>query len=113
MWLKANNNHTLLTLKNTKPGPWEKFKLERFEKLWEGVTPKGVNRTKALKFRQYMRNHVLQKFHKRSKEQWANADKGHYNHGFSSKDQFLTKDNCRKYWMGELQKDIREAETWS
>ena len=88
-------------------------KLERFERLWEGVTPKGINRTKALKFRQYMRNHVLQKFHKRSKEQWANADKGHYNHGFSSKDQFLTKDNCRKYWMGELQKDIREAETWS
>ena len=43
-------------------------KLERFERLWEGVTPKGVNRTKALKFRQYMRNHVLQKFHKRSKE---------------------------------------------
>ena len=88
-------------------------KLERFERLWEGVTPKGINRTKALKFRQYMRNHVLQKFHKRGKEQWANADKGHYNHGFSSKDQFLTKDNCRKYWMGELQKDIREAETWS
>ena len=83
-------------------------KLARFEKLWDGVTPKGVNRTKALKFRQYMRNHVLQKFHKRRKDQWANADKGHYNHGFSSKDQFLTKDNCRKYWMGELQKDIRE-----
>ena len=53
-------------------------KLERFERLREGVTPKGVNRTKALKFRQYMRNHVLEKFHKRGKEQWANADKGHY-----------------------------------
>ena len=88
-------------------------KLARFEKLWNGVTPKGENRTKALKFRQYMRNHVMQKFHKRRKDQWANADKGHYNHGFSSKDQFLTKENCRKYWMGELQKDIREAETWS
>ena len=25
--------------------------LERFERLWEGVTPKGINRTKALKFR--------------------------------------------------------------
>ncbi len=69
-------------------------KLARFENLWNGVTPKGENRTKALKFRQYMRNHVLQKFHKRRK------------------DQFLTKENCRKYWMGELQKDIKEAETF-
>ena len=51
-------------------------KLARFERLWDGVTPKGQNRIKALKFRQYMRNHVMQKFHKRRKDQWANADKG-------------------------------------
>ncbi len=44
-------------------------KLARFEKLWDGVTPKGVNRTKALKFRQYMRNHFLKKSHKRRKDQ--------------------------------------------
>ncbi len=44
-------------------------KLARFEKLWDGDTPKGVNRTKALKFRQYMRNHVLQNFHKLRKDQ--------------------------------------------
>ncbi len=54
-------------------------KLERFERLWEGVTPKGVNRSKAIRFRQYMRQHVLQKFHKRQKGQFASADKGHFN----------------------------------
>ena len=37
----------------------------QFERLWAGETPKGVNRTKALKFRQYMKQHVLQKYHKR------------------------------------------------
>ncbi|HIC49963.1 MAG: hypothetical protein CXX69_01235 [Candidatus Thalassarchaeum betae] len=87
-------------------------KLECFERLWEGVTPKGVNRSKGLKFRQYMRQHVLQKFHKRRKNQFASADKGHYNHSFSSKDQYLTKENCRKYWMGELQREIRDSETF-
>ena len=87
-------------------------KLERFERLWSGVTPKGINRSKSIKFRQYMRQHVLQKFHKKKKDQWASADKGHFNHNFSSKDQFLTKQNCRKYWMGELQKEIRDSETF-
>ena len=87
-------------------------KLVRFERLWDGVTPKGVNRSKSLKFRQYMRQHVLQKFHKKSKDQYASADKGHYNHSFSSKDQYLTKVNCRKYWMGELQREIRDSETF-
>ena len=87
-------------------------KLDRFERLWDGVTPKGFNRSKSIKFRQYMRQHVLQKFHKRRKDQWATADKGHFNHSFSSKDQFLTKENCRRYWMGELQKEIRDSETF-
>ena len=87
-------------------------KLERFERLWDGVTPKGINRSKSIKFRQYMRQHVLQKFHKKKKDQWASADKGHFNHNFSSKAQFLTKETCRKYWMGELQKEIRDSETF-
>ena len=87
-------------------------KLARFERLRDGVTPKGENRSKSQKFRQYMRQHVLQKFHKRSKDQYASADKGHYNHSFSSKDQYLTKENCRKYWMGELQREIRDSETF-
>ena len=30
-------------------------KEKQFDDLWEGVTPNGVNRTKALKFRQYTR----------------------------------------------------------
>ena len=72
----------------------------QFERLWAGETPKGVNRTKALKFRQYMKQHVLQKYHKRRKEQFASADKGHYNHSFTSKHMFLTKENCREILDG-------------
>ena len=34
-------------------------KLEQFERLWEGVTPNGINRQKTLKFQQYMKQHVL------------------------------------------------------
>ena len=33
-------------------------KEKQFNDLWDGVTPKGVNRTKALKFRQYILEHV-------------------------------------------------------
>ena len=87
-------------------------KLERFERLWEGATPKGVNRTKALKFRQYMRNHVLQKFHKRKPTQFTSVQDNHYNHNFSRKEHFLTKENCKKYWMGELQAEIKESENF-
>ena len=72
----------------------------------------GLNRSKSLKFRQYLRNHVMQKFHKRKKDQWVSVNQGHYNHAFSSKDQFLTKENCRKYWMGEMQREIEVAESW-
>ena len=41
----------------------EEFDTKRaqFSNLWDGITPKGVNRTKALKFRQYIREHVRQK----------------------------------------------------
>ena len=34
--------------------------IERFEKMWDGITPNGVNRTKAQKFRQYILEHVRQ-----------------------------------------------------
>ena len=60
----------------------------QFDRLWEGITPKGVNRSKALKFRQYIREHVRQK------------------------KVAMTRENCEKYWMGELQKEMREAETF-
>ena len=86
-------------------------KLEQFERLWEGVTPNGINRQKSLKFQQYMKQQVLQKFHKKTNDQFASVDKGHFNHNFSS-NQFLTKENCKKYWMGELQKEIEESETF-
>ena len=67
---------------------------EQFNNLWDGITPKGVNRSKMLKFRQYIREHVRQKLGK---------SKG--------KDQ-LNRENCEKYWMGELQKEMHEAETF-
>ena len=35
-------------------------KEKQFNDLWDGVTPNGVNRTKALKFRQYILEHVRQ-----------------------------------------------------
>ena len=63
-------------------------KLERFERLWEGVTPKGTNRTKAFKFRQYILEHVRQTRRP------------------------LTRANAKKYWMGQLQKEIKESESF-
>ena len=33
-------------------------KAEQFERLWDGITPKGINRNKSLKFRQYILEHV-------------------------------------------------------
>ena len=60
----------------------------RFERLWAGETPKGVNRTKALKFRQYILEHVRQK--KRP----------------------LTYENAKRYWMGEIQKEEAESENY-
>jgi len=61
-------------------------KREQFNALWEGHTPKGINRTKALKFRQYIKEHVRQTGRP------------------------MTRQNCEKYWMGELQQELRDAE---
>ena len=63
-------------------------KEEQFDNLWDGRSPKGYNRTKSAKFRQYIREHVRQKGRP------------------------LTRENCKKYWLGELQKEIRESETF-
>ncbi len=82
---------------NMSEGP-DDFKLEQFERLWRGWSPKGENRTKSLKFRHYMRQHVMQALPKKRK--------------VGNKARFLTKDNCRKYWMGELQAEIAEAENF-
>ena len=86
-------------------------KLEQFERLWDGVTPKGINRTKSLKFRQYMRQHVLQKYHKRRKEQFSSADKGHYNHSFSSRIDFSLRRTAVSTGWGNL-KEISESESF-
>ena len=61
-------------------------KAVQFDRLWEGFTPKGINRTKALKFRQYILEHVRQMRRP------------------------LNRENARRYWMGELQKEIAERE---
>jgi len=61
-------------------------KEKQFDDLWEGRTPKGINRTKALKFRQTMMQHLLQVRRLQNRE------------------------NARKYWLGQLQQEIREAE---
>mgnify|MGYP001198765391 FL=1 len=58
-------------------------KREQFNNLWD-----SPNRTKKLKFRQYIREHVRQKRVP------------------------LTRENCEKYWMGELQKEMLDAETF-
>ena len=63
-------------------------KAEQFDRLWDGITPNGVNRTKALKFRQYILEHVRQ----------------------TRRD--LNKENARKYWMGILQQEIAEQDNF-
>jgi len=63
-------------------------KRAQFSNLWDGITPKGVNRTKSLKFRQYIREHVRQT------------------------GRAMTRENCEKYWMGELQKEMHDDETF-
>ncbi|DAC20464.1 MAG TPA: hypothetical protein D7H93_02625 [Candidatus Poseidoniales archaeon] len=63
-------------------------KEEQFDRLWDGITPKGVNRNKSLKFRQYILEHVRQT--KRP----------------------LTRENARKYWMGILQQEIAERDNF-
>ena len=63
-------------------------KAEQFDRLWGGITPKGVNRTKSLKFRQYILEHVRQTRRP------------------------LNRENARKYWMGILQQEIAEQDNF-
>tara|TARA_Y100001935_G_C17205738_1_gene457450 strand:+ start:409 stop:660 length:252 start_codon:yes stop_codon:yes gene_type:complete len=63
-------------------------KEQQFNDLWDGVTPKGINRNKSLKFRQYMLEHVRQM--KRP----------------------LTRGNAFKYWMGILKAEAKDSENF-
>ena len=72
---------------------------------------KGVNRTKALKFRQYMKQHVLQKYHKRRKEQFASADKGHYNTAYQQT-YVPNQGKLQEILDGELQQEIKDSESF-
>ena len=63
-------------------------KAEQFDRMWDGLTPKGANRNKALKFRQYILEHVRQMRRP------------------------LNRENARKYWMGILQQEIAEKDNF-
>ena len=63
-------------------------KEKQFNALWDGVTPKGVNRTKALKFRQYILEHVRQM------------------------KKPLNRDNAMKYWLGILKAEAKDSENF-
>ena len=63
-------------------------KEKQFNDLWDGITPKGVNRSKSLKFRQYILEHVRQM--KRP----------------------LNRDNALKYWMGQLKVEVNERDNF-
>tara|TARA_B100000700_G_C14948120_1_gene810253 strand:+ start:768 stop:983 length:216 start_codon:yes stop_codon:yes gene_type:complete len=63
-------------------------KENQFNDLWDGITPNGVNRTKSLKFRQYILEHVRQM------------------------KKPLTRENARKYWMGTLKAEAKDSENF-
>ena len=63
-------------------------KEKQFKDLWDGDTPKGVNRTKALKFRQYILEHVRQM------------------------KKPLNRDNAMKYWLGILKAEAKDSENF-
>ncbi|PXY70765.1 MAG: hypothetical protein CXX83_00805 [Methanobacteriota archaeon] len=90
-------------------GDW---KAEQFERLWHGRSAKGENPVKASKFRQYIREHVRQKIPdvksvSRRRDQRKEGSSGHMDES-----RYFSKEYCRKYWMGELQAEIREAESY-
>lgn len=63
-------------------------KEKQFNDLWDGVTPNGVNRTKALKFRQYILEHVRQM------------------------KKPLNRENAFKYWVGQLKAEAKDSENF-
>ncbi len=60
----------------------------QFNNLWDGVTPKGINRTKAMKFRQFILEHVRQM------------------------QRPLNRENAFKYWMGTLKAEARDNDNF-
>ena len=63
-------------------------KEKQFNDMWEGVTPNGINRTKSLKFRQYIFEHVRQM------------------------QRPLNRENAFKYWMGILKQEAKDSENF-
>ncbi len=99
---------SLSDIMSAKSGDW---KAEHFERLWYGRSAKGENPVKAAKFRQYMREHVRQKVPDiKSVNRRRESKEGGGVH--MDENRFFTKEYCRKYWMGELQEEIREAESY-
>lgn len=63
-------------------------KEKQFNDMWDGVTPNGINRTKSLKFRQYILEHVRQM------------------------QRPLNKENALKYWVGILKAEAKDSENF-
>ena len=63
-------------------------KEKQFNDLWEGITPKGINRNKSLKFRQYILEHVRQM------------------------QRPLNRENAFKYWMGILKEEAKDQDNF-
>ena len=94
---------------SAKSGDW---KAEQFERLWNGRSVKGDNPVKAAKFRQYMREHVRQKVPDIKSVSSRRQERKEGGGVHMDENRFFTKEYCRKYWMGELQEEIREAESY-
>lgn len=88
------------------------WKAEQFERLWYGRTAKGENPVKAAKFRQYIREHVRQKVPDIKSVSRRRAERKEGGGVHLNEARYFTKEYCFKYWMGELQAEIREAETY-
>jgi hypothetical protein len=63
-------------------------KEKQFNDMWDGVTPNGINRTKSLKFRQYILEHVRQM------------------------QRPLNKENALKYWVGILKAEAKDSDNF-
>lgn len=79
-------------------------KERQFERLWHGETPKGHNRTKMLKFRQYMLEHVRQ-LHIPEREKGRSIHKKTLKRNPQAAYAL-----CKKYWMGQLKADLMDQE---
>lgn len=99
-------------LSDTMSGKSGDWKAEQFERLWHGRSAKGENPVKAAKFRQYMREHVRQKIPDIKSVSSRRTERKEGSGVHMDENRFFTKEYCFKYWMGDLQQEIRDAESY-